>query len=96
MVSQLPVVIDRISWTGAVKVTPAHDQVDFEIGLRHNLETVESVDDHGKVRINERLHKISSSVESKKQFEAKEKIIKRLMSQELYRYLMTCGSVVSG
>jgi len=77
--------VDMDKGTGAVKVTPAHDQVDFEIGLRHNLETVESVDDHGKVRINERLHKISSSVESKKQFEAKEKIIKRLMSQELYR-----------
>ena len=32
--------IDREFGTGALKVTPAHDQVDFEIGERHHLERV--------------------------------------------------------
>lgn len=32
--------VDREFGTGAVKVTPAHDPNDFEMGLRHNLESV--------------------------------------------------------
>ncbi len=30
--------------TGAVKVTPAHDPIDFEIGQRHNLQSIEIID----------------------------------------------------
>ena len=33
--------------TGAVKITPAHDPNDFEVGKRHNLETVVVIDDKG-------------------------------------------------
>jgi len=32
---------------GALKVTPAHDKVDFEIGQRHGLEVIESIDPDG-------------------------------------------------
>ena len=35
--------------TGCVKMTPAHDPNDFEVGLRHNLETIRVLDDNGKV-----------------------------------------------
>ena len=35
--------------TGAVKMTPAHDPNDFEVGLRHNLESIRVLDDNGKV-----------------------------------------------
>ena len=35
--------------TGCVKMTPAHDPNDFEVGLRHNLETIRVLDDHGVV-----------------------------------------------
>ena len=38
--------------TGCVKMTPAHDPNDFEIGLRHNLETICVIDDHGKINEN--------------------------------------------
>ena len=38
--------------TGCVKMTPAHDPNDFEIGLRHNLETIRVIDDHGKINEN--------------------------------------------
>ena len=34
---------------GAVKVTPAHDPNDFEIGLRHKLPSVKVIDFHGKM-----------------------------------------------
>lgn len=35
--------------TGAVKITPAHDPNDYEVGLRHNLEIVNVIDDDGKL-----------------------------------------------
>ena len=35
--------------TGAVKMTPAHDPNDFEVGLRHNLEVIRVLDDNGRV-----------------------------------------------
>ena len=35
--------------TGAVKITPAHDPNDFEVGKRHNLEVISVIDDKGKM-----------------------------------------------
>jgi valyl-tRNA synthetase len=47
----IPVVLDhhvqREFGTGALKVTPAHDRDDYEIGLRHNLERVKVMDERG-------------------------------------------------
>ncbi len=48
---EIPIVADRMVetefGTGAVKVTPAHDFTDFEIGARHNLETIKVIDEKG-------------------------------------------------
>ena len=33
--------------TGAVKITPAHDPNDYEVGLRHNLDVITCIDDDG-------------------------------------------------
>ena len=38
--------------TGCVKMTPAHDPNDFEVGLRHNLEVIRVLDDNGVVNAN--------------------------------------------
>ena len=38
--------------TGAVKMTPAHDPNDFEVGLRHNLEIIRVLNDDGTVNEN--------------------------------------------
>ena len=38
--------------TGAVKMTPAHDPNDFEVGLRHNLEIIRVIADDGKINEN--------------------------------------------
>ena len=35
--------------TGVVKMTPAHDPNDFEVGLRHNLEVIRVIDDNGVI-----------------------------------------------
>ncbi len=50
---EIPVVADDYAemefGTGCVKMTPAHDPNDFEVGLRHNLEVIRVLDDNGKV-----------------------------------------------
>lgn len=38
--------------TGAVKITPAHDPNDFEVGMRHNLEVLRIMDDGGVMNEN--------------------------------------------
>jgi valyl-tRNA synthetase len=42
-------VVDASFGTGAVKVTPAHDPTDFEIGIRHNLPRVQVIGFDGKM-----------------------------------------------
>ena len=50
---EIPIVADDYAemefGTGCVKMTPAHDPNDFEVGLRHNLEMIRVLDDSGKV-----------------------------------------------
>ena len=50
---EIPVVADDYAemefGTGCVKMTPAHDPNDFEVGLRHNLEVIRVLDDKGVV-----------------------------------------------
>jgi valyl-tRNA synthetase len=41
--------------TGCLKVTPAHDVNDYEIGLRHNLPITDIIDDHGKLNDKARI-----------------------------------------
>lgn len=45
---------------GAVKVTPAHDCVDFEVGKRHNLEMISIINEKGE--LNEKCGKFSVSI----------------------------------
>jgi valyl-tRNA synthetase len=50
---EIPVVadgfVDPEFGTGAVKVTPAHDPNDYDMGMRHNLEQVAVIDAHAKM-----------------------------------------------
>ena len=39
--------VDPEFGTGAVKITPAHDPNDFLVGMRHNLESIQVIDDRG-------------------------------------------------
>ena len=53
---EIPIVADAYVdlgfGTGCVKMTPAHDPNDFEVGLRHSLDTIRVLDDHGVVNEN--------------------------------------------
>lgn len=41
--------VDKSFGTGCLKVTPAHDINDYEIGLRHNLEVIDILNNDGKL-----------------------------------------------
>ena len=58
--------------TGCLKVTPAHDVHDYEIGLRHNLPVLEIIDDHGK------LNEKAEILIGEDRFVARKKIVKML------------------
>ena len=58
--------------TGCLKVTPAHDAHDYEIGLRHNLPVMDIIDDHG------RLNEKATILVGQDRFEARENIVKML------------------
>ena len=53
---EIPVVADDYAemdfGTGCVKMTPAHDPNDFEVGLRHNLEVIRVIADDGHINEN--------------------------------------------
>ena len=53
---EIPVVADtyveKDFGTGVVKITPAHDPNDFEVGLRHNLEIINVMNEDGSINEN--------------------------------------------
>ena len=83
--------------TGAVKMTPCHDPNDYEVGLRHNLEQVQCIDEDAKI-IN------GGKYNGMDRYEAREAVVKDLEEQgylvkvEPYNHNVgccyRCGSVV--
>ncbi len=77
---KLPIIaddyVDREFGTGALKITPAHDINDFEIGKRHNLEQINIFTE--KAIINEN----GGRYEGMDRFEARKKIVEDLKEQD--------------
>ena len=73
---EIPIVaddyVDKEFGTGAVKITPAHDPNDFEVGRRHNLEEINIMNDDGT--INENGGKFAGM----DRYEARKAIVKEL------------------
>jgi valyl-tRNA synthetase len=46
------VVVDMAFGTGAVKITPAHDPNDYDVGMRHNLAFINILNDDGTLNEN--------------------------------------------
>ena len=61
--------------TGCLKVTPAHDVNDYEIGLRHNLPVLDIIDEHG------RLNEKAVILVGEERFAARKKIVEMLREQ---------------
>ncbi len=78
---EIPVVADDYVeldfGTGAVKITPAHDPNDFEVGLRHNLEVIRVLNDDGTM--NEKAGKYNGM----KALECREKVVEELKELDL-------------
>ena len=76
---EIPVVadyyVDKEFGTGAVKITPAHDPNDFEVGKRHNLEEINIMNDDAT--INEKGGKYAGM----ERYEARRAIVKDLEEQ---------------
>ena len=70
---EIPIVADDYAemefGTGCVKMTPAHDPNDFEVGLRHNLEIIRVLDDNGKV------NELGGKYEGLDRYEARKQIV---------------------
>ena len=91
--------IDPTFGTGAVKVTPAHDPVDFDIGVRHTLPRITVIGFDGKMT--EQAPSLVRGLDVK---EAREKILTQLESHELLRgtedythqvgHCYKCGTVI--
>ena len=76
---EIPIVADDYAemefGTGCVKMTPAHDPNDFEVGLRHNLEVVRVLDDNGVV------NSLGGKYEGLDRYEARKQIVNDLQEQ---------------
>lgn len=64
--------VDRSFGTGALKVTPAHDINDYNLGLKHNLEVVDTINEDGTMSEAAQLYV------GEDRFAARKKIIKEL------------------
>ncbi|MTI49556.1 MAG: valine--tRNA ligase [Firmicutes bacterium] len=67
--------VDMEFGTGAVKITPAHDPNDFEIGLRHDLEQLRIMNDDATI------NNKGGKYEGLERYEARKQIIKDLEEQ---------------
>ena len=67
--------VDKSFGTGAVKITPAHDPNDFEVGKRHNLKPIWVIDGEGKMKA---CGEVPSNLHGLERYEARKQIVKML------------------
>ncbi|KAJ7609088.1 tRNA synthetases class I-domain-containing protein [Roridomyces roridus] len=80
---RIPIVTDEIAvdmefGTGAVKITPAHDPNDYEVGMRHNLEFINIMNDDGTYNAN------AGDFKGMKRFHVRTAVVKALQDAGLY------------
>jgi len=76
---EVPIIVDEYVdmefGTGALKITPAHDINDYEIGDKHNLETIDIFNDNGTLNEKAQLYI------GQDRFEVRKSIVKDLESE---------------
>ncbi len=70
--------VDPEFGTGALKVTPAHDPVDFELGVKHDLDRVNVMNPDGTINI------LGGDYEGMDRFECRETIVEDLKDRDLF------------
>ena len=80
----IPIIADEHSdpekGSGAVKITPAHDFNDFEVGQRHNLQMISILDEHAQLVKEDFIPKEYQGLD---RYKAREKILHELEDQDL-------------
>ncbi|HEU4722249.1 MAG TPA: valine--tRNA ligase [Gemmatimonadaceae bacterium] len=79
----IPVVADEYAdpefGTGVVKITPAHDANDFDVGRRHDLPMPVVIDEHGALReVEDAVGRVPLALQGLDRFEARERIVTML------------------
>ena len=78
---EIPVIadeyVDKEFGTGVVKITPAHDPNDFEVGLRHNLPQITVMNDDGT------MNEQAKQYEGMERYEARKQIVSDLKELDL-------------
>jgi valyl-tRNA synthetase len=105
----IPIVADDYAdpefGTGVVKITPAHDANDFEVGRRHSLPMPVVIDEHGTLReVVDASGRVPPELQGLDRFEARERIVEMLQSlgrlerkevhQHNVRHCYRCDTVV--
>ena len=99
---KIPVIQDELVdlefGTGALKITPGHDAVDFEIGSKHRLKTISVVDRSGKmVNVPEKylgLKVLKAREETIKDLKAAGKLVKEEPLKHSVGTCYRCGTVI--
>jgi len=77
----IPVIFDKYVdmefGTGALKITPAHDPNDFEIGNTHHLERIKVIDENGM------MNDLAGPYQGMDRFECRERIVEDLKMGDL-------------
>ena len=80
---RIPIIFDNYSdpekGSGAVKITPAHDFNDFEVGKRHGLDMINIFDANASINENG-----GEDFKGLDRFEARKKVLEILKAQNLY------------
>lgn len=99
---EIPVIadeyVDPAFGTGAVKITPAHDPNDFEVGKRHDLERIQVID------FDDTMINVPPQFTGLKSLEARKRVLAALQAAELLRgesdiehavgHCYKCGNVI--
>lgn len=76
--------------TGAVKITPAHDPNDYEMGLRHKLEQVQVIDQHAKM-----TEAAGADFAGLDRYKARELVLEKLEAQSLLDKVVDYENAIS-
>lgn len=81
---QIPIIaddyVDKSFGTGALKITPAHDSNDYEVGKRYNLKPIWVIDEEGKMKS---CPEVPPEIQGLERYEARKKTIEMLEKQQV-------------
>jgi valyl-tRNA synthetase len=107
--AEIPIVADEYAdpafGTGVVKITPAHDANDFEVGKRHNLPMPVVIDEHARMaEVSHAAGRVPAELRGLDRFAARERIVQMLRSsgalvktephQHAVRHCYRCHTVI--